>query len=216
MISFAELQLPERQTWHPRHRGAARPSRTRGRRSPSGLRRDEEELKKTLDDTVNRRNDIVHRADREKKTPDGDAQEIGYAWTRQAVDTIRVVCLCLDELVDERLSELRMNKRRNLSRREWHDHGTSHTEQIAERRDAMPQAARRSGVARASGQVRHLRRRKKDEVQVDNDDRMINLSDEDRGCRKDILDHLRTHQGSWATSPRTPSPSWSGRSLSRT
>jgi hypothetical protein len=71
------------------------------------LRRDEEELKKTLDDAVNRRNDIVHRADREKKDPDGEAQEIGYAWSRQAVDTVRVVCLCLDELVATRLRELR-------------------------------------------------------------------------------------------------------------
>lgn len=71
------------------------------------LKRDEEELKKTLDDAVNRRNDIVHRADREKKVPDGDAQEIGYAWSRQTVDTVRVVCLCLDELVTARLQELR-------------------------------------------------------------------------------------------------------------
>jgi hypothetical protein len=71
------------------------------------LHRSEEELKKILDDAVNRRNDIVHRADREKKAPDGDAQEIGYAWSRQAVDTVRVVCLCLDELVTSRLKELR-------------------------------------------------------------------------------------------------------------
>ena len=71
------------------------------------LRRDEEELKKTLDDAVNRRNDIVHRADREKKAPDGDAQQIGYAWSRHTVDTVRVVCLCLDELVTARLQELR-------------------------------------------------------------------------------------------------------------
>ena len=71
------------------------------------LKRDEEELKKTLDDAINRRNDIIHRADREKKAPDGGAQEIGYAWSRQTVDTIRVVCLCLDELVAVRAQELR-------------------------------------------------------------------------------------------------------------
>ncbi|HEY1307293.1 MAG TPA: HEPN domain-containing protein [Vicinamibacterales bacterium] len=71
------------------------------------LGRGEEELKKTLDDTVNRRNDIVHRADREKRLPDGPPQDIDYAWTRQAVDTVRVVCLCLDELVTERLKALR-------------------------------------------------------------------------------------------------------------
>jgi hypothetical protein len=71
------------------------------------LRRNENELKKILDDAVNRRNDIVHRADREKKDPAGEAQEIGYAWSRQTVDTIRVVCLALDELVAARLKELR-------------------------------------------------------------------------------------------------------------
>jgi hypothetical protein len=71
------------------------------------LKRSEEELKKILDDAVNRRNDIVHRADREKKAPDGPPQDIGYAWSRQAVDTVRVVCLCLDELVTARLKELR-------------------------------------------------------------------------------------------------------------
>jgi hypothetical protein len=71
------------------------------------LGRGEEELKRTLDDTVNRRNDIVHRADRDKKSPDGSPQEIDYAWTRQAVDTVRVVCLCLDELVTARLKALR-------------------------------------------------------------------------------------------------------------
>ena len=71
------------------------------------LERNEEELKKTLDATMKRRNDIVHRADRSQDDPGGLAQEVGYAWTRQAVDTIRVVCLCLDELVGERMKELR-------------------------------------------------------------------------------------------------------------
>ena len=71
------------------------------------LGRGEEELKKTVDDTVNRRNDIVHRADREKKQSDGPPQEICYVWTRQAVDTMRVVCFCLDELVAARLTDLR-------------------------------------------------------------------------------------------------------------
>lgn len=70
------------------------------------LGRGEEELKKTVDDTVNRRNDIVHRADRDKKLPEGPPQDIDYAWARQAVDTIRVVCLCLDELVKSRLTAL--------------------------------------------------------------------------------------------------------------
>ncbi len=71
------------------------------------LGRNEEEIKKSLDATVKRRNDIVHRADRSQDDSSGSPQTIGYAWTRQAVDTIRVVCLCLDELVLERLRELR-------------------------------------------------------------------------------------------------------------
>jgi hypothetical protein len=58
------------------------------------------------DNTVNRRNDIVHRADREKKNLEGPPQEISYAWAKQAVDTISVVCLCLDELVATRVGEL--------------------------------------------------------------------------------------------------------------
>ena len=66
----------------------------------------EEELKKTLDATVKRRNDIVHRADRSQDDPTGAVQEIGFPWTKQAVETIRVVCLSLDELVMARLTEL--------------------------------------------------------------------------------------------------------------
>jgi hypothetical protein len=60
------------------------------------LGRDEEEIKKTLDATVKRRNDIVHRADRSQDDPAGPAQEIGFPWAKQAVETIRVVCLALD------------------------------------------------------------------------------------------------------------------------
>ncbi len=70
------------------------------------LHRGEDELKKTFDDTINRRNDIVHRADREKKAPDGPPQEIDFAWSRHAVDTVRAVCLSLDELVAIRLNAL--------------------------------------------------------------------------------------------------------------
>ncbi len=70
------------------------------------LHRDMDELQSTVHATVNRRNDIVHRADRDRKSLDGEAQDIAYAWTTQAVDTIRHVCLCLDELVAERMAEL--------------------------------------------------------------------------------------------------------------
>ena len=70
------------------------------------LGRDENEIKKTLDSTVKRRNDIVHRADRSQEDPAGPAQEIGFPWATQAVETIRVVCLALDDLVTNRLKEL--------------------------------------------------------------------------------------------------------------
>jgi len=71
------------------------------------LGRDEAEIKKTLDATVKRRNDIVHRADRSQDDPSGAAQEIGYPWAKQTVETIRVVCLALDDLVTARLKELK-------------------------------------------------------------------------------------------------------------
>lgn len=54
---------------------------------------------KTLDDTVRRRNDIVHCADRPQADPGGDMQVITFAWTQQAVVTIRHICLALYELV---------------------------------------------------------------------------------------------------------------------
>ena len=67
---------------------------------------DEEELKKTLNDTVKRRNDIVHRADRSRSDPGGDAQAISFAWTQHAADTVQHVCLALDELVAARVAQL--------------------------------------------------------------------------------------------------------------
>jgi hypothetical protein len=69
------------------------------------LDRDKKDLMNILEETVRRRNDIVHRADRAQDNPDGEAQEIAYAWTRQAVDTIQHICLALDELVGERMKE---------------------------------------------------------------------------------------------------------------
>jgi hypothetical protein len=71
------------------------------------LDRDEEELKKTLDATMKRRNDIVHRADHSQDDLTGPVQEIGFPWSKHAVETIRVVCLALDDLVANRLKELK-------------------------------------------------------------------------------------------------------------
>jgi hypothetical protein len=74
------------------------------------LGRAEEEIKRTLDATVKRRNDIVHRADRSQDDPGGFAQEIGFPWAKQAIETIRLVCLALDDLVTRRLKELKQQE----------------------------------------------------------------------------------------------------------
>jgi len=75
------------------------------------LGRAEDEIKKTLDATMKRRNDIVHRADRSQDDPTSTVQEIGYPWAKQAVETIRIVCLALDDLVTSRLKELKQQAR---------------------------------------------------------------------------------------------------------
>ncbi|MGI9069399.1 MAG: HEPN domain-containing protein [Pyrinomonadaceae bacterium] len=64
-------------------------------------------IQKQIDDTVGRRNDIVHRADRSQRKPDSDVQEIGYAWSKQSIDIIANVGYALDELVEARIGELK-------------------------------------------------------------------------------------------------------------
>ena len=71
------------------------------------LGQNRENLEQTVEGTTRRRNDIVHRADRPQKRPGGEAQEISYAWSKGAVDAISNVCLALDELVVERMRELK-------------------------------------------------------------------------------------------------------------
>jgi len=70
------------------------------------LNRDKKEIMSILEDTVRRRNDIVHRADRPQSDPGSAVQDIAYAWTQQAVDTIKHICLALDELVAARMSDM--------------------------------------------------------------------------------------------------------------
>ncbi len=70
------------------------------------LSRDRKEMMTVLDETVKRRNDIVHRADRSSKDPDGEQQRISYAQARQGVDTISHVCHAIDELVELRKKQL--------------------------------------------------------------------------------------------------------------
>ena len=69
------------------------------------LDRDPVELERILNDTIQRRNDIVHRADRKQDELDERPQDITYSWALQSVDTIHHICLALDELVDSRVSE---------------------------------------------------------------------------------------------------------------
>jgi len=71
-------------------------------------RTDSSELETVINRTADRRNDIVHRADRSEKDADGTMQEVGVAWATQSVDTINHVCLALDELVAEHVRELRV------------------------------------------------------------------------------------------------------------
>ncbi len=70
------------------------------------LSRNQEELTKTLNNTIKRRNDIVHRADRSQSAPGGEAQAITFASTQHAVDTINHVCLTLDELVSAQMDQM--------------------------------------------------------------------------------------------------------------
>jgi hypothetical protein len=65
------------------------------------------ELGKFIDDTVARRNDIVHRADRSRLQMAGDPQPITLGFAMQAVDSIRHVVTCLDELIQEQIARLR-------------------------------------------------------------------------------------------------------------
>jgi len=65
------------------------------------------ELKSILDATVERRNNIIHRGDRKADMPEGEPEEITYAWTRQAVDTVEHICIALDELIVAKMEEYR-------------------------------------------------------------------------------------------------------------
>ena len=56
--------------------------------------------------TVHGQNDILHRADRPRTDPGGEPQQITLACTQQAVDTIKHICLALDELVAARVEEM--------------------------------------------------------------------------------------------------------------
>ena len=69
------------------------------------LQRERKEITTMVRAAIDRRNDIVHKADRNMETL--DKQPIAFAWTQQAVDTIKHVCLGFDELVAIRMAQHR-------------------------------------------------------------------------------------------------------------
>ena len=70
------------------------------------LGRDKKEMGTALFEISERRNSIVHRADRSKEDPDGHPQEISYAWAKRSVDTVEHISLALDEIVQTKMIEL--------------------------------------------------------------------------------------------------------------
>lgn len=73
----------------------------------SHLHKERKDLTKTISDAIERRNAIVHKADRNLETDSLEKQPIAFAWTQQAVDTIKHVCLGFDELVAFRMTQHR-------------------------------------------------------------------------------------------------------------
>lgn len=65
-----------------------------------------ESLAKQFEALVSRRNDIVHRGDRDSKDPTGAVQAIAYAWTEHHIRTARSVALASEQLVTEQISLL--------------------------------------------------------------------------------------------------------------
>jgi hypothetical protein len=71
------------------------------------LGRDEADLINGIRTLFKRRNDIVHRGDRDLGQEAGPRQDINYEWTKHAVETVENVCLSLGELTGRHLAELK-------------------------------------------------------------------------------------------------------------
>lgn len=71
------------------------------------LHKERKDLTRTLSDAIERRNSIVHKADRNLESGNLEKQPIAFAWTQQAVDTIKHVCLGFDELATARMRQYR-------------------------------------------------------------------------------------------------------------
>jgi hypothetical protein len=69
--------------------------------------RDEQDLINGIRTTFKRRNDIVHRGDRELGQEAGSRQDVSYEWTKQALETVENVCLTLGELISQKTADLK-------------------------------------------------------------------------------------------------------------
>jgi hypothetical protein len=72
----------------------------------AGLGRKEDDLREIVKRVTDRRNDIVHRADRPATNPNGPIQEIHREHVHLDVGTVGSICRTLDRLVGDRLKEL--------------------------------------------------------------------------------------------------------------
>ena len=64
-------------------------------------------VKDRLNKVVNRRNDIIHRADRPKKDPNGPITPIEFDWAQNHVDSVNFIAQACYELVRGRMRALR-------------------------------------------------------------------------------------------------------------
>jgi len=71
------------------------------------LGRDEADLINGIRTIFKRRNDIVHRGDRELGQEAGLREDLNYEWTKHAVETVENVCHSLGQLTAKRLAELK-------------------------------------------------------------------------------------------------------------
>jgi len=69
------------------------------------LKRERKDLTGTIGGAIERRNAIVHKADRDFESEDLDRESISYSWAKQAVSTIELVCLGFDELIEKKIRE---------------------------------------------------------------------------------------------------------------
>jgi len=69
------------------------------------LKRERKDLTSTIAGAIERRNAIVHKADRDFESEDLDRESISYSWAKQAVSTIELVCLGFDELIEKKIRE---------------------------------------------------------------------------------------------------------------